>query len=184
MRRVHDVRIIGVCPCTVGAEARTAGERSSATGAIRKADRPARRWSIGAVSPDRNTDAGRLASSRSRPGQDRAVRTWFPKTSIATHGLSRTIFADSARMPSARVSRDEALAYCARLTATPLRELQRRHLADAPRAPARVPEHLRLLPLVRRPGRRGRRPRTVARAAGLVARRAAGDVPRRRSGIR
>ena len=40
-----------------------------------------------------------------------------------------------------------------------LRELQRRDLADAAAAPAGVPEHLRLLPLVRRPGRRGRRPR-------------------------
>ena len=41
-----------------------------------------------------------------------------------------------------------------------LRKLQRRHLADSPRAPAGVPEHLRVLPLVGRPGRRSRRSRS------------------------
>ena len=59
-----------------------------------------------------------------------------------------------------------------------LRELQRRDPSHAPRTSAGIPEHLRLLPMVRRPGRRGRRPRAIARAAGLVAGRAARPVRR------
>ena len=59
----------------------------------------------------------------------------------------------------------------------PLREFQRGDLADSAPAPARISKHLRLLPLVRRSGRRSRRSGARPSTSGLVARRAAGHVP-------
>src|SRR5271157_3194316 len=58
-----------------------------------------------------------------------------------------------------------------------LRKLQRADLADAARTPTGISKHLRLLSLVRRLGRRDRRPRAIGRASEMVARRAAGHVP-------
>ena len=57
-----------------------------------------------------------------------------------------------------------------------LREFQRRHLADSEGLAPGVRRRVRLLPVVGRPGRRGRRHRPRHRAARLVAGRAAGDV--------
>ena len=64
---------------------------------------------------------------------------------------------------SNRLDREEALLYCAAHCIS-LREFQRRDLADSARTSPGVSRHLRVLPMVRRPGRRDRRSAAVARA--------------------
>ena len=72
------------------------------------------------------------------------------------------------RIPEVAPTLDEARAYCKQPGRVALRKLPCRHMVPAQGAAPAFSRHLRLLPHLRRSGRRGGRPRRGAGAAGSV----------------